>query len=177
MNARNNDDDDRFTVYVQRGRKCFGITMDEKITLRYFSRAIQHPQLFGIRKRNLRLSVLQEDGRWIRFYSWRVRSHHDKMMYDQTLLDLGIIDGTILKVEYVLSRQNIVALTVATVVAIPVAASASMAAYGIVNVSFLLGYVTGTLGAKATYQRIYAKATAILLPRDMPEGILEIKRL
>lgn len=169
--------DDSLTVYLERGSRRFGMKVDKNISLRFFTRAIQHTSMFGIRKRNLRLKVLQDDGTWIRFYSWRFQTDDDKIIYDKPVVDLGITDGTVLKVEYVLSGGDMAALAVASVVALPAAASASLATYGIVSGGFLVGFVAGTVGAKAVYQRIYASATAMILPRDMPEGILEIKIL
>ncbi len=169
--------DDILTVYLERGRLCFGMMIDKNITLRSFTRAIQHKSMFGIRKRNLRLSVLQNDGTWIRFYSWRFQTDDDKIIYDKPVFELGITDGTVLKVEFVLSGGDVAALAIATGVALPAAASASLAIYGMVNVGFFIGYIAGAVGVKAAYQRIYAKAAAMVLSRDMPEGILEIKRL
>jgi hypothetical protein len=175
--ATTGNNDDSLTVFLERGSLGFGMMIDKNITLRSFTRAIQHSSMFGIRKRNLRLSVLQDDGTWIRFYSWRFRTDDDKIMYDKPVHKLGITDGTVFKVEYVLSGGDIAALAVACAVALPAAASASLTYYGAVSGGFLLGFVGAKVGLKAVYQRIYASATAMVLPRDMPAGILEIKRL
>ena len=173
----NENNDDSLIVYVEGRSRRFGMKIDKNITLRYFTRAIQHTSTFGIRKRNLRLSVMQDDGTWIRFYSWRFQTDDDKIIYDKPVLELGITDGTVLKAEYVLSGGDMAALAVACVVAFPAAASASLATYGIVNGAFVVGFLGGAVGVKAAYQRIYASATAMVLPRDMPGEILEIKIL
>jgi hypothetical protein len=151
--------------------------IDENITLRDFTRAIQHRSTFAIPKANMRLKKFQDDsGTWERFFCTRSKTDYERAIYDDSLSSMGIIDNTLFKVEWVLSKGNIGFLAVGGVMAIPAGAAASVVAYGVVSAAYVSGFIIGTVAGKAAIQRAFAKSKAVILPRDMPKGILEIQK-
>jgi hypothetical protein len=168
---------DDIIVYVVRGNTRFGMRLDRNITLRHFTRAIQHNSTFRIPKSNMRLNILQDDGTWTRFYSWRCKSDYDCAIYDMPVSSIGISDGTCLQVQWVMSQSNIAVMVVGGVLAIPAGAVASVAYGGVVSGAFVTGFVVGTLGQKAALQRAFGKARVIFLAPDIPSGVKEIRAL
>lgn len=171
-------DFDAITVYVVRDNGTrFGMIIDRNITMRDFTRAIQHRSTFAIPKKNMRLSVLEDDGEtWTRFYCRRSMADHDISIYDHPLSSMAIADQTFFKVEWVLSRYDIASLTVMGVLAVPAAATASLSIYGLVSGGFVTGYLAGFLLKKAVIQHAFNKAKAMILPPDMPGGVLELRK-
>ena len=103
------------------------------ITLRLLTRAIQHRSTFGVPKKNMRLSIMYDDESCAKFYCRRSENKNDKCLYDEPLSTHGIIDGTCIKVEWVLSNSNMFFLAVGAVAVLPVA-TASAAAAGCVYI-------------------------------------------
>ena len=93
------------------------------------------------------------------------------------MLTLRIKDNTVLQVKWALSGKNISVITVASGAAIPVAVSASLATYGFVSITFMAGFMVSIVGTRVTLQRAFAAGKSIVLPRDMPAGVREIRKL
>lgn len=131
------------------------ITVDDGISFRQFTRIIQSNVTIGIRKANLRIHILRGDG-WHHYYSWRVQSKGEKEVYKASLSEMGLLDGTWLRAEYVLSTFNMATLALGAVVAIPVAAAAAVtagAAAAGVGASYAIGYLAGNMLADFSQQR------------------------
>ena len=170
-------DGNAITVYLTSNRKHFGMTIDKSITVRDFTRAIQHNSTFGISKANLRLKLLQDDGTWTKFYCRRWQSNFDRSLYDEPISMLGVVNDSMFQVEWVLSKSNMVFLAIGAYTALPLAVAGSVATYGAVSGSFCVGYLFGAVAFKATMQVAFAKARVIMLAPDMPPGILEIRQM
>jgi hypothetical protein len=115
-------DEDYITIFlVDKGFKRFGVRVDTNLTLRLLTKAIQNRKMYGVAKENLRLYKWQDDRTWNKLYSGRSGKAYNKSTYEKTLPDLGIIDGSWLKVEWVLGRGHMIGVGLSSVVAIPVA--------------------------------------------------------
>lgn len=160
----------RLTVYATSadGSTCFGLVIVDSITLRKFTRAVAHEAVFGIPKQKIRMSKLNGDGTWTRLICFRSITPSERSFYDAPLSSLGVFDNAQFKVERVISRRRIRNLVIGGIV--------TAVSFGLIGLTVAGGILLWKERA-AHIQTAFDNATPVILPDDMPRGILEIRRI